>query len=361
MKFDKKILKSLLPGLLPLLVYVVADEIWGSLIGLYVAIGFGVLELIIAYIKFKTIEKFILLDIGLLVLLGSVSVLLENDIFFKLKPAFIELIFAAIIGFSVYSSRNIIFEMSKRYMGDVKVNAEAEYRLNKTLKVVLFLTLFHIALVVYSSFYMSKEAWAFISGVLYYLIILGYFGFEFFRNKRKSGNTETTEMLPIVDEEGNIIGKASRGECHFNPTKKLLHPVVHLHVFNNKGELYLQHRAVTKKVQPGKWDTAVGGHISYGEDLELSLRREAEEEIGISGFTPKLVRKYIWETDVERELVFMFVCSLVGELKPNPEEVSEGRFWTMNEIKQNLGKQVFTPNFEKEFLFLSGDKPVTTG
>ena len=46
------------------------------------------------------------------------------------------------------------------------------------------------------------------------------------------------EMFPIVDEQGNITGAATRGECHNG--SKLLHPVVHLHVFNSKGELYLQ-------------------------------------------------------------------------------------------------------------------------
>ena len=48
------------------------------------------------------------------------------------------------------------------------------------------------------------------------------------------------EMFPIVDEQGNITGAATRGECHNG--SKLLHPVVHLHVFNSKGELYLQKR-----------------------------------------------------------------------------------------------------------------------
>lgn len=41
------------------------------------------------------------------------------------------------------------------------------------------------------------------------------------------------EMFPIVDEQGNITGAATRGECHNG--SKLLHPVVHLHVFNSKG------------------------------------------------------------------------------------------------------------------------------
>lgn len=48
------------------------------------------------------------------------------------------------------------------------------------------------------------------------------------------------EMFPIVDEQGTITGAATRGECHSG--SKLLHPVVHLHVFNSKGELYLQKR-----------------------------------------------------------------------------------------------------------------------
>ena len=66
-------------------------------------------------------------------------------------------------------------------------------------------------------------------------------------------------MFPVVDEEGNIIAAATRGKCHNG--SKLLHPVIHLHVFNSKGELYLQKRPDWKDIQPGKWDTSVGGHI----------------------------------------------------------------------------------------------------
>ena len=64
------------------------------------------------------------------------------------------------------------------------------------------------------------------------------------------------EMFPIVDEQGNITGAATREECHSG--SKLLHPVVHLHVFNTQGDIYLQKRPEWKDIQPGKWDTAVG-------------------------------------------------------------------------------------------------------
>ena len=87
------------------------------------------------------------------------------------------------------------------------------------------------------------------------------------------------EMFPIVDENGNIISAATRGECHNG--SKLLHPVVHLHLFNSQGELYLQKRPDWKDIQPGKWDTAVGGHIGLGESVGQALVRETKEELGI--------------------------------------------------------------------------------
>jgi len=77
------------------------------------------------------------------------------------------------------------------------------------------------------------------------------------------------EWFPLVDEKGETIGKATRKECHSG--SKMLHPVVHLHIFNKAGDLYLQKRSINKDIQPGKWDTAVGGHIDYGETVEDAL------------------------------------------------------------------------------------------
>ena len=88
------------------------------------------------------------------------------------------------------------------------------------------------------------------------------------------------ELFPLVDEDGNVIGKALRSECHSG--SKLLHPVVHLHVFDNEGRLFLQQRSMSKDIQPGKWDTAVGGHVDFGETVGEALSREAGEELGLT-------------------------------------------------------------------------------
>jgi isopentenyldiphosphate isomerase len=160
------------------------------------------------------------------------------------------------------------------------------------------------------------------------------------------------ELFPVVDETGNEISVAPRTVCH-DGISMLLHPVVHLHLFNEKGELFLQKRAKTKDLLPGKWDTSVGGHISPGESAEQALKREALEELGLKDFKYQHLGIYIWESLREREYVYSFTGSTAEIPSINQEEIDDGRFWTIHEIKENVGTGIFTPNFEKEFLLLT--------
>lgn len=161
------------------------------------------------------------------------------------------------------------------------------------------------------------------------------------------------EIFPLVDEQGNVIGQATRSQCHSG--SKLLHPVIHLHVFNQKGQLFMQKRSATKDIQPNKWDSSVGGHIDLDETPQQAAQREAGEEIGLYNLTIHYLDKYIIETDIERELTYCFYTITDQNPQIDMKEVSDGRFWEIAEISQQLGKGIFTPNFELDFTHFLSD------
>ncbi len=156
------------------------------------------------------------------------------------------------------------------------------------------------------------------------------------------------EILPVCDAAGQVNACAARTYCH--SAARPLHPVVHLHILRRDGRLYLQKRSLKKDFLPGLWDTAVGGHITYGETVMEALYREASEELGLADFAPVSLDSYVWESERERELVNVFAT--VGSYEPHPdgEEVSEGRWWSFQEIEKCLSDSLFTPNFESEYL-----------
>lgn len=158
---------------------------------------------------------------------------------------------------------------------------------------------------------------------------------------------QPVEYFPIVEPNGLVIGRSTREYCHGGA--KPLHPVIHVHIIDRFSRIYLQKRSMKKDIQPGKWDTAVGGHVSYGESIVEAVYREAYEELRLIEFNPIHIETYQFESPVEKEMVSIFAAVGSYELTPDLDEVDEGRWWPVEEIDANIGKDIFTPNFESEF------------
>ncbi|HUX50537.1 MAG TPA: NUDIX domain-containing protein [Spirochaetia bacterium] len=159
-------------------------------------------------------------------------------------------------------------------------------------------------------------------------------------------DSSAAEVFDLVDEFDVTAGITTRAAVHGNPA--LIHRVAHVLVFNDAGELYLQKRSSTKDVQPGRWDTSVGGHVDSGESYERAAAREMREELGIQGATLCFVHKYLHRNGYESEYVCTYQVIWNAPIAPDPVEIDEGRFWSIGEIFPRLESGIFTPNFVDE-------------
>ncbi len=163
----------------------------------------------------------------------------------------------------------------------------------------------------------------------------------------------TMEMLDIFDEAGNCIGQAPRSICHGDPSK--LHHTSHVMVFHpDRPALLLQLRKKDKVIQPGKWDTAVGGHLAGGEDFLAGALRELEEELGIHAEPGDL--EHLFDApirnDIESEDTRVFGLRHRGPFAFQKSEIDEVRFWDFTDLMDPARHTSFTPNLVKELFRL---------
>ncbi len=148
-------------------------------------------------------------------------------------------------------------------------------------------------------------------------------------------------------DEYRVIGHSTRGQCHGNPS--LVHAVAHVLVSDRQGRILLQLRSASKDIQPGKWDTSVGGHLLPGEEPETGARREMIEELGVIPAELIFIHRFLMQSPQETEWVSTFSTIHEGPFSPDSTEIDELRFWAPDEIVPALGTGRLTPAFEDEF------------
>lgn len=340
-------LKSLLPSLLLIAIYFIADEFFGPVIGTLTAFILGSAEFIYTRIREKIYDKMVLWTTLFFCIPGLLAIFAADTPIARLQPALIESALCILLAVYAFTNTDLTTTLPANYRKHLHISPQQIQSMKTVIRILFFILCAHNLLSYAAILFLPETTANFISNPLLYMIIGVFFLVLIIRNRITFAKLKKEEWLPLVNEKGEVTGQAPRSVCHSG--SKLLHPVVHLHITNAQHEIFLQKRSMKKDLLPGKWDTAVGGHIGVNEKVEDALKRETFEELGITDFEARFLGSYIWESTREKELVFTFLCSRYNRIHIDNDEVDGGRFWSVREIEQGIREDSLTPNFVHEY------------
>lgn len=162
---------------------------------------------------------------------------------------------------------------------------------------------------------------------------------------------DLTQVI-LVDQQDNPTGSCEKLEAH---QKGLLHRAFSVFIFNKKGEMLLQQRAINKYHSGGLWTNACCSHPAEGEDTIAAAHRRLVEEMGFDTPVEK-VFDFVYKADfdnglTEYEFDHVFVGEYSGSISFNKEEVMDYCYKTVQAISLSLQShpQKYTPWFHLAF------------
>jgi isopentenyldiphosphate isomerase len=174
------------------------------------------------------------------------------------------------------------------------------------------------------------------------------------------------EIFDVVNERDEVIDRQPRSEVH---RLGLKHRAVHVHVFNSRGEIFLQKRSMNKDREPGKWDSSTSGHVDSGEDYDACAVRELREEIGLdvnpravaTRASPPLQKlfKIAACPETDHEFVWVYRCRAEGPFQLHPGEIECGGWFAPEKISRWIAEK--PEDFAGAFRFIWEKLSTTDG
>ena len=147
------------------------------------------------------------------------------------------------------------------------------------------------------------------------------------------------EFLDVVDDGDNVVGRASRGECH---AKHLTHRSVMFFILDSGGRVLVNRRSQGKEFFGGLWSIALGGHIPAGESYDEAVAREALEEAGLTS-KPERVGSFRKRLPEESENVAVYAFRTDATPKLLEAEIERGEFMSLAEAEAKTKSGEFIP------------------
>jgi 16S rRNA (adenine1518-N6/adenine1519-N6)-dimethyltransferase len=142
------------------------------------------------------------------------------------------------------------------------------------------------------------------------------------------------ELLDVVNDKNEVVSVAKFDEIY---DKRLNHRIVHVLVFNGKGEIFLQQRSAKKKFCPGHWSTSAEGHVQTGETYEKAAAREMKNALRVDLELTKILDSP-YDHYKMRKFLEVFRAVSEGPFDLNPDEAASGKWFSVADVREMVRK-----------------------
>lgn len=333
---------------LPLLVFLVVDDFFGMVLAWEISFPFAFILMTYIYFVYNRIFIWHLIFTVIFVssgLLASLSTLLPF-FFVSRKIAYEFVVLTFLIVLIVF--RKQIQKQAVKLMSNLIPMSNNFEELYIVIRIFAFILLLYISgfLIIQS---LGENVQPYQETLQYvYLAILFFLAiYEILRVQIIRSKLIGEEWLPIVSNQGKIIGSIQH-QTSLHDEIKYQHPVVRVLLFD-KGMILMNKLSVKNNNSAEFWDSTVSNHILMEETIEQCVERTVKEKLAFDNFKYMFLSTYIVDCEEEIQYAFLFVSCLQMEYKLSPEIKEQTKWWTQNQISENLNSGIFTDNFKVEY------------
>lgn len=228
--------------------------------------------------------------------------------------------------------------------------------------ILLVITTFYVSTHIILSLHSNDSLQLSISFLhqLFHFSLLMLFIYETVRVFAIRNQLMKEEWWPIVNNQGREIGSIHYQNSLWIERQKFIHPVVRILVMEGN-RILLHQNAYLGDTRNHQWDTAINAHLRYGETIEECIQRAGTDFYGTDNIHPVFLTNYQIENSCEYQYVHLFVAGKIHIERINPAHSLHLKWWTLNQICEELNSGIFTDNFIREFELLMRGGLVDTG
>ncbi|MGL5786025.1 MAG: hypothetical protein ACRCX4_04305 [Bacteroidales bacterium] len=346
-------------GFIPIIILILLDLIIGYKQALSVAFLANVIMIGIAIKQFKKLVYNFMVFVSaiVLIILLIISQISNFTDYLFYVPTIIEFTFIIVL-------LGILFTR-KKTLNLLKIILRAQHYLAVKNSFDEFLWLSNILLRIFSLHFIiviiyelsPLENTELLNRIIYRQLplytLVGMYIYEYIRLNMIGKEIKNEEWIPIVNESGAVKGRIARSEM-FNDTSDLIFPMVRIAlIYDNMLYLY-------KDPKTHYYNWPINRYVPFGMKMDDFLNKICVENLNEQNpkkIKPKFLMRYLENIGNNKRLVFLYTINLNNEYsKKNKPGM---KLWLTSQIEDNVGKRVFTSEFEQEYMLIKNTVMLT--